>query len=172
MWSQSVTVPMLEPPTCSISPLALSEEQLGGAGVGRAGAVVMLGELSCSCPDAWLGAAPWHGALWCSPSILALGICLGSAGFSAWQESAWRLCWERFLFTPKRVVLGGFLPHQCTVGFVLSLPFKAGVVGGLCCACWSPALFRGALGMILSFGACCFAALLVVDVGSILVLPW
>lgn len=138
MWSQSVTVPMLEPAICSIFPLALSEEQLG---VSRVGAMVVSGELFCSCPDAWLGAAPWHGALCCSPSILALGICLGSAGFSAWQESAWRLRRERFLFTPKWVVWGGFLPHQCTVGFVLSLLFKAGVVEGLCCACWSPALF-------------------------------
>lgn len=44
------------------------------------------GELSCSCPDAWLGAAPWLPC--CSPAILALGICLGSAGSTAWQESA------------------------------------------------------------------------------------
>lgn len=118
---------MLEPPTCSTSPLALSEEQLGGAGVGRAGVVVVLGEL---------GAAPWHGALSCSSAILALGICLGSAGFAAWQES-WRLLWERFLLSPK--FQGGFLPHERTVGFVLSLVF--GVVEGPCCAYWSPALF-------------------------------
>lgn len=59
---------------------------------------------------------------------------------------------------------GGFLHRECTVGLVLSLLFKAGVVEGLCCACWSPALFlRGALGTMLSFGACCFAALLMVD---------
>lgn len=68
---------------------------------------------------------------------------------------------------------GGFLPHECTEGLVLSLLFEAGVVEGLCCARWSPALFfRGALGTMLSFGACCFAALLMVDAGSILVLPW
>lgn len=76
------------------------------------------GPWSClgSCP----APAPMHGwellhgtgTLWCSPPILALGVCLGSAGFSAWQESAWRLCWERFLFTPQWVVLGGFLPRE------------------------------------------------------------
>lgn len=130
----------------------------------------MVVELCCSCPDAWLAAAPWHGALWCSPPILALGICLGSAGFSAWQESAWRLCWERFLFTPQWVVLGGFLPHEwdlCCLCF-LKLELLKGfvvLVGFLPLLC-------GALGMSLSFGACCFAALLLVDIGSILVLPW
>lgn len=40
------------------------------------------------------------------------------------------------------------------------------------CLCQFPfLLLHGALGTLLGVAACCFAALLVVDVGSILVLP-
>lgn len=50
--------------------------------------------------------------------------------------------------------------------------FLDGVVGQFRCVCWFPSLFLcGALGTRLGVAACCFAALVVVDVGSISVLP-
>ena len=94
--------------------------------------VVVLGKLPCmqrSCPNAWPvcvagellhGAGVW-GVSWPSWHLRSAW---ETAGFKAWQESAWKLHWERFLDTLKWTSLGVFLLYEYTVGFVLSLLFK------------------------------------------------
>lgn len=100
---------MLEPPTCSISPLALSEEQLRGAGVG---------------PWPCLGSCP-------APALMHGWELLHGTGFCAVPHPSWHLgfAWEVQDFQHGRNqhggcagkgsslphsgwFWGGFLPHE------------------------------------------------------------
>lgn len=152
VWSQSVTVPCWNIHVFPFFPWPCLRSDLEVLEWAEQGPWSCLG--SCSAPAPMPG---WE--LLSGTGLCAVPQPSWPLGF-AWEvqdlkESVQRLRWERFLFTPK--FWRGFLPHECTVGSVLSLVF--GDVEVFCCACWFPALFfRGALGMILSFGACCFAA--------------
>lgn len=78
---------------------------------------------------------------------------------------------ERFLDRLKWTSVGDFFS---LVGLGLSLLFGSGVIGWLlvCLVVCSSLFVPGASGALLGFAACCFAAFLMVDVGSISVLPW
>lgn len=71
--------------------------------------VAVLGELPCtqrSCPNAWrvcVAGELLRGGGLCGVPRLSRHVrsAWGSAGFKAWQESGWKLRWERFLDTLK-----------------------------------------------------------------------
>lgn len=120
----------------SLEVLELSRAGASGGAGGAALHAALLPQGMAGLP----GCAPRQGGLWCSLAVLALEICLRRAGFKAWQGSVWKLCWERFLDGLKWISLGFFLFYESTVGFLLSLFLKTGVVEWLWCACWSPSL--------------------------------